>query len=88
MRVRVWCCWLAVLVVGPCCCCLLLLLLAILLSCSRRVQDCKAHTPAPGKLKEFGAYLAAEGAARQDVQQLKQEVHAFASGFAMPGGDW
>ncbi|KAL4452492.1 hypothetical protein ABPG75_008154 [Micractinium tetrahymenae] len=51
-------------------------------------QDCKAQTPAPGKLKEYGAYLAAEGAARQDVQQLAQEVHDFACSFGMPGGDW
>ena len=50
--------------------------------------DCKAQTPAPGKLKEFGQYLAAEGAGRQDVQLLRQEVHAFACAFAMPGGDW
>lgn len=53
-----------------------------------RVQDCKAQTPAPGKLKEYAAYLAAEGVARQDVQQLAQEVHDFSSSFAMPGGDW
>jgi glycine hydroxymethyltransferase len=52
------------------------------------LQDCKAKTPAPGKLKEFQAYLASEGGARQDVQQLKAEVHEFASGFDMPGGDW
>jgi glycine hydroxymethyltransferase len=52
------------------------------------VQDCKAKTPAPGKLKDFSQYLAAEAAAREDVQQLKAEVHAFASSFAMPGGDW
>lgn len=51
-------------------------------------QDCKAKTPAPGKLKEFGAYLAGEGAAREDVKQLAKEVHQFASSFAMPGGDW
>lgn len=57
----------------------------LLLPCS---QDCKAKTPAPGKLKEFGAYLAAEGAKREDVQQLAREVHEFASSFAMPGGDW
>jgi len=54
----------------------------------RLLQDCKAQTPAPGKLKEYAAYLAGEGAARQDVQQLKQEVHDFASSFEMPGGDW
>ena len=51
-------------------------------------QDCKAKTPAPGKLKEFGAYLAAEGAARDDVRQLQKEVHDFAASFPMPGGDW
>lgn len=48
-------------------------------------QECKAATPAPGKLKEFGAYLAGEGAARADVQQLRGEVEAFARGFPMPG---
>lgn len=51
-------------------------------------QDCKAKTPAPGKLKEFGAYLAAEGAARDDVRALQKEVHDFAASFPMPGGDW
>lgn len=48
-------------------------------------QDCKAQTPAPGKLKEFGAYLASAGAAREDVKQLKAEVEAFAQSFPMPG---
>lgn len=52
------------------------------------LQDCKAQTPAPGKLKEYAAYLAAEGTARQDVQQLAQEVHDFSCSFDMPGGDW
>ena len=54
----------------------------------RALQDCKAQTPAPGKLKEFQQYLAAEGAGRADVQQLLKEVHEFASRFEMPGGDW
>lgn len=48
-------------------------------------QDCKAQTPAPGKLKEFGAYLAEQGAARADVQQLRAEVEEFARSFPMPG---
>lgn len=48
-------------------------------------QDCKSKTPAPGKLKEFQQYLNSEGGARQDVQQLQAEVHAFSSSFAMPG---
>ena len=48
-------------------------------------QACKAATPAPGKLKEFGAYLAAEGGQRQDVQQLRAEVEGFARSFPMPG---
>ena len=47
--------------------------------------ECKAATPAPGKLKEFTAYLAGEGAQREDVKQLKAEVEAFARGFPMPG---
>jgi glycine hydroxymethyltransferase len=58
------------------------------LPCLLLVQDCKAQTPAPGKLKDFQQYLNGEGAARQDVQQLQAEVHAFASSFEMPGGDW
>ena len=60
----------------------------ILASCLRHLQDCKAKTPAPGKLKEFQQYLHGEGAARQDVQQLRAEVRALASSFEMPGGDW
>ena len=51
-------------------------------------QDCKAQTPAPGKLKEFAAYLAGPGAGRDDIKQLAKEVHDFAASFAMPGGDW
>ena len=47
--------------------------------------ECKAATPAPGKLKEFTAYLAGDGAQREDVKQLKAEVEAFARGFPMPG---
>eukprot|EP00803_Ostreobium_quekettii_P006972 evm.model.scf_1260EXC.4 EVM.evm.TU.scf_1260EXC.4 scf_1260EXC:16723-20530(-) len=43
----------------------------------------KAATPAPGKLKDFKEYLAA--ANREDVQQLRQDVQAFARSFPMPG---
>eukprot|EP00775_Hariotina_reticulata_P013285 gene13285-13416_t len=48
-------------------------------------QDCQAKTPAPGKLKEFKAYLDSEGAGRQDIAQLRQEVEALATSFPMPG---
>ncbi|KAF6259350.1 serine hydroxymethyltransferase 3 [Scenedesmus sp. NREL 46B-D3] len=48
-------------------------------------KDCQAKTPAPGKLKEFKAYMASEGQQRQDVAQLRQEVEALASSFPMPG---
>lgn len=48
-------------------------------------KDCAAKTPAPGKLKEFKAYLDAEGAARADVQALATEVKELASSFPMPG---
>jgi glycine hydroxymethyltransferase len=47
--------------------------------------DLKASTPAPAKLKDFAAYAAGEGAAREDVRQLREEVEAFARGFPMPG---
>lgn len=40
---------------------------------------------APGKLKEFKAYLEGEGAGRQDIKQLKDEVEALANAFPMPG---
>jgi glycine hydroxymethyltransferase len=45
----------------------------------------KADTPAPGKMKDFAAYAAGEGAARADVAALREEVQAFARGFPMPG---
>lgn len=48
-------------------------------------KDCQAKTPAPGKLKEFKAYLAGEGAQRADIKQLREEVEALASAFPMPG---
>jgi glycine hydroxymethyltransferase len=38
-----------------------------------------------GKLKEFKAYMAAEGAARPDVAALQGEVEALANSFPMPG---
>lgn len=38
-----------------------------------------------GKLKEFKAYMETEGASRQDVAQLRQEVEALATSFPMPG---
>ncbi len=47
--------------------------------------DMKKTTPAPAKMKDFEAFLAAEGAQRADIQALKQEVQEFASGFPMPG---
>jgi glycine hydroxymethyltransferase len=47
--------------------------------------DCKAKTPAPGKLKEFKAYLASEGASRADIKALAEEVQAQATAFPMPG---
>ena len=47
--------------------------------------DCKAKTPAPAKLKDFAQYLAAEGAAREDVRRLRAEVEDFAGSFPMPG---
>ncbi|WIA37530.1 hypothetical protein OEZ86_014437 [Tetradesmus obliquus] len=47
--------------------------------------DCRDKTPAPGKLKEFKAYMAAEGEQRQDIAQLRQEVEALATSFPMPG---
>jgi glycine hydroxymethyltransferase len=47
-------------------------------------QDLQASTPAPGKLKEFKAHLAANSS-RADIKQLAAEVEAFASSFPMPG---
>ncbi len=47
--------------------------------------ECKAATPEPGKLKEFGAYLREHGEERADVKALKAEVQALAEGFPMPG---
>lgn len=38
-----------------------------------------------GKLKEFKAYMSSEGANRQDIAQLRQEVEALATSFPMPG---
>ena len=46
---------------------------------------CKDATPAPGKLKEFNAYLGGEGGARPDVAALRAEVEEFATSFPMPG---
>jgi len=48
-------------------------------------QDLKAKTPAPGKMKDFNAYLAAEGRNREDLKALAKEVHDFAGQFPMPG---
>jgi len=48
-------------------------------------KDCAAKTPAPAKLKEFKAYMAAEGNARPDIHALRSEVEALADGFPMPG---
>jgi glycine hydroxymethyltransferase len=48
-------------------------------------KDCQAKTPAPGKLKEFKAYMESEGASRQDIAQLRQEVEELATSFPMPG---
>jgi len=48
-------------------------------------QDCQQQTPAPGKLKEFKAYLEGEGAGRQDIKALREEVEALANSFPMPG---
>lgn len=48
-------------------------------------KECQANTPAPGKLKEFKAYLAGEGQQLKDLKQLRQEVEQFASAFPMPG---
>ncbi|KAI8467850.1 MAG: serine hydroxymethyltransferase 3 [Monoraphidium minutum] len=48
-------------------------------------KDCQAQTPAPGKLKEFKAYLEGEGGQRKDIRKLKEEVEALASAFPMPG---
>lgn len=44
------------------------------------MRDCPA-----GKLKEFKAYLEGEGAQRQDIKQLREEVEALANSFPMPG---
>lgn len=38
-----------------------------------------------GKLKEFKAYMESEGAARQDIKALREEVEALANSFPMPG---
>jgi glycine hydroxymethyltransferase len=38
-----------------------------------------------GKLKEFKAYLEGEGAGRQDIKALREEVEALANSFPMPG---
>lgn len=48
-------------------------------------KECKMATPAPGKLLDFRAYMAAEGEARQDIAALRAEVEAFAGSFPMPG---
>eukprot|EP00879_Flechtneria_rotunda_P009888 GHRR01010340.1.p1 GENE.GHRR01010340.1~~GHRR01010340.1.p1 ORF type:complete len:491 (+),score=156.78 GHRR01010340.1:161-1633(+) len=48
-------------------------------------KDCQANTPAPGKLREFKAYLQEVGSQRQDILQLKQEVEALSTSFPMPG---
>lgn len=48
-------------------------------------KDCQQKTPAPGKLKEFKAYLDGEGGSRQDIKQLREEVEALANSFPMPG---
>jgi len=48
-------------------------------------KDCRDKTPAPGKLKEFKAYLANEGQQREDIKQLRKEVEGLAASFPMPG---
>jgi len=48
-------------------------------------KECKEATPAPGKLADFRAYMAAEGNSRPDIQALRAEVEAFAGSFPMPG---
>ena len=45
----------------------------------------KAETPAPGKMKEYNAYLESTGKNRADVVALRREVHDFAAAFPMPG---
>jgi hypothetical protein len=52
------------------------------LSVSRYVARC-VH--AAGKLKDFKAYLEGEGAERQDIKTLREEVEALANSFPMPG---
>jgi hypothetical protein len=48
-------------------------------------KECAAATPAPAKLKDFKAYVEAEGRKRADVAALKAEVEALATAFPMPG---
>uniref|UniRef100_A0A061RCE7 Serine hydroxymethyltransferase n=1 Tax=Tetraselmis sp. GSL018 TaxID=582737 RepID=A0A061RCE7_9CHLO len=48
-------------------------------------KECKAATPAPGKLADFRAYMASEGESRSDIRALREEVEAFAGSFPMPG---
>lgn len=48
-------------------------------------KACQASTPAPGKMKEFKAYIEAQGEQRADVVQLRQDVQELASSFPMPG---
>jgi len=45
--------------------------------------DCKAKTPAPGKLADFVKYV--DSASREDISKLCKEVNDFASSFPMPG---
>lgn len=49
------------------------------------VSAAAAASAVAGKLKEFKAYLEGEGAGRQDIKQLKDEVEALANAFPMPG---
>jgi len=54
----------------------------------RGVQIAKAvqaEAPAPGKLKEYRAHLAATGGQREDLRALAADVEAFAASFPMPG---
>lgn len=49
------------------------------------LRVCVAAAAVTGKLKEFKAYLDGEGAGRQDIKQLKEEVEGLANAFPMPG---
>lgn len=48
-------------------------------------KDCHSKLPAGSKLKDFKEYVEKEGRKRDDVHQLAEEVHSWASTFPMPG---